>query len=301
MATYIDIESIDVKIPGGLQPQTFTQSFDKHAQLVRKDFAFPQISKLNVQGNIRVDIYPNDSVAGGTGVIVIAPEATMDYVQIIETESEMYIALRRDVAPSREGIAARIAIFANDVSKIRVTDNGRIYGYLLTPQSNFVVTAQNSAYCNFDGLTTRKDVDINCNNNSTVIAKNFVGIGNDCYWARNDSKIIINNLQTFKVVLNADRHSAIVADGMAEEVTTNAASSSSIDARELKDSKEYDSATRNSRVAGSSANPSTITYDTSVVENAPKTEVVLGVSGQETVSVESIEDIKVLEIPYYQK
>lgn len=301
MATYVDIESIDIKIPGGLQPQTFTQSFDAATPLVRKDFAFPHISKLNLQGNIRVDLFPNNSIAGGTGVIVIAPETTMDYIQIIETESELYIALRRDVVPSKDGIAARIAVFADDVSKIRITDYGRFFGYLLTPQSDFKLTAQDSAYVEIDGLTSLKSIELNANDNSSIVAKNFSGMNHVCFWARQEGNIKIANLKALDVVLNSDRHSSIVADGEVGELVINAASASSVDAKALKDNREIDSANGNSHIAGSSPNPVAQAYGKSVIENAPQTEVILGVSGEVTVDAETVEQSKVFEIPLYKK
>lgn len=294
---FIDIEKIETQAVSDIKPQSINLELAETLPLKRRDFMFPHLTKINIQGNIRVDIVPSITNLGSTAVTVLAPDDSIDLIQMIDAESELYISLRQDVIPSDKGIAGRVIIFQDDVAKVTAAQYAKCYINGVSPTTQFKTVARDNSVMVIDNVATNvKDSDVRAHTNSTVVALNM-DVDHICFWAVDNSNIEVRNLKAFDTVLNADRNCQITADGYSVKVTNNSASGSIIHAENLIDSEEHDDASANSRIEGSNPNPSYLQFGNGVVANAA-TGVTINQGNQVVVTrIEDVERIERVTIP----
>ncbi|MCM1295719.1 MAG: hypothetical protein NC311_09275 [Muribaculaceae bacterium] len=284
---FIDIETINAKAFADVQPQTVALELDESLPLKRRDFLFPHISKVNIQGNLRVDILP--SISDYTAVVVVAPDKSIDTIQIIEAESELFISLRQDIPASDKGIVGRVVIFQNDTAKITISQFTKCFVAGISPTTQLKITARDNSFMNIENVVTNTvDSEVTAQTGSNVIATNMKA-NRICYWAKADSRIEVHGLSAYDTVLNVDRDGYVSADGYSGKVTSNAEGGGKVAAANLTDIQEVDTASNNSVVEGSNPLPHSSTYGSGVVTNAPI------IKKEDEILVARVEDVERIE------
>lgn len=287
---FTDIETINAKAFTDVQPSSLTLELEESLPLKRRDFVFPHVSKVNIRGNLRIDIVP--SIAENTAVVVIAPDKSIDVIQIIEAESELFISLRQDIQPSDKGIVGRVIIYQNDAAKITASQFSKCYIDGISPYTQLKVTARDNSYINIKNVVTNTvDSEVMAQTGSNIIATNMK-VNHICYWAKADSRIEVEGLSAFDTILNADRDGYISASGYSEKVTSNAEGGGRVSAANLTDIQEMDTANNNSVVEGSNPIPRFATYGNGVVTNASTINL-----DDDVVVVDEVERIERVNIP----
>lgn len=291
-ANFIDIEKIETKAVSDVKPNSLSVEIEESLPLKRRDFMFPHIGKIYIRGNIRVDVVPSITNLGSTAVTVLAPDKSIDLIQMVEAENELYVSLRQDVVPSNKGIIGRVILFQDDAAKITASQYAKCYINGVSPTTQFKTVARDNSLMVIDNVVSNiKSCDVRAHSNSRVIALNMK-VNHIVYWAADNCDIEVRNLNAFETVLNADRNSRITADGYSVKVINNSASGSEIHADKLIDSIEHDDASKGSIIEGSNPDPSYLQFGSGVVTNAASAATV---NQGDQVVVTRIEDVETIE------